>query len=331
MSSSGWVEKDAAITDALARARERRVCLAAGTRLGGELLDRRVAAGWLVTPFPHLYEEESYWEGLSLVEKSLRVIRAAAQLHPDWVFCGTSAALAYGLEVSQPRPGVVYVATTPRAHSASTAHVKRHAVTSTEVSTASGVHVVSKEACVLDCLGTLDLPHGLAVADSFLRGKGLTTDHLIELARGIGCHRTRCHALKTALRADPLAENGGESMARGTMIELGFEVPELQVPIDNPLDAGHPFRVDFMWRDPELCRPVIGELDGMDKYGNEDMLKGRTTLQVLSDERVRESRLTLVDARVMRFHFADVLNRAGFARLLDGFGVPRVSAECPRT
>lgn len=326
MSSSGWVEKDAAIVAALAHARERRVCLAAGTRLGVELLNRRVAAGWLVMPFPHLYEEASYWQQLSVVEKALRVIRGAAQLHPDWVFCCTSAALAYGLEVSQPSPGVVHVATAPRAHSASMACVKRHAMTDVETCTADGVHVVSKAACVRGCLGMLDLPHGLAVADSFLRAEALTADYLVELARGIGCHRTRCHALKTALRADPLAENGGESVARGTMIELGFVVPELQVPIDNPVDAGHPFRVDFMWRGQEMDRPVIGELDGMDKYRDREMLQGRTTLQALSDERVRESRLTLVDASVMRFRFGDVLNRTGFVRLLDGFGVPRVSA-----
>lgn len=126
----------------------------------------------------------------------------------------------------------------------------------------------------------------------------------------------------TAMYANPLAENGGESMARGTMIELGYEVPELQVEVPNPLDDNHPFRVDFMWqrRDASL---VIGELDGMDKYIEPEMCKGRTSVEVMSAERVRESRLTIAGARVMRFHFDDVLDRTGFASILDVFGVPK--------
>ena len=35
--------------------------------------------------------------------------------------------------------------------------------------------------------------------------------------------------------ADGRSENGGESIVRGIMIDLGFALPELQVEIEDPL------------------------------------------------------------------------------------------------
>lgn len=321
----GWSKKDAEIEAALAHARERRMCLAAQTKLGVELLERRVASHLLIRVFPHLYEEPSYWKTLSVTEKSIRVIRTAATLHPDWVFCQTSAAIAHGLEVSQPDPGVVHIVTTPEAHTASNRHVRRHAVGSYTVCVASGVHVVDMDTCVTGCIGLLDLPHGLAVADSYLREKRLATSDLVRLAESIGYRPRRRNALRTAGFADPLAENGGESVARGTMIELGYEIPRLQVEIANPLDPDDCYRVDFLWPGDSERPAIIGELDGMGKYQEPEMLQGRSTLDVLTEERLRESRLTLTDARIMRFHFGDVLDRSGFARLLDASGVPKAA------
>lgn len=315
---------------ALAHARERRLCLSAKTKSGVRLLERRVESGELISPFPHLFEEKGYWRSLGLPEKALRVIRGAAVLHPDWVFCDTSAALAYGLEVSQPKPGLVHIVTSPKAHSASTPHIVRHSMSDPSVRMASGVHVVDVETCVLGCIATLDLPHGLAVADSYLPERDLERLDLIGLCEEtIAYRQRRSAALRCARSADPLAENGGESMARGTMIELGYRVPELQVEIADPLDTARSFRVDFMWDGPDCERAIIGELDGMCKYEDEGMLQGRGALRALSDERLRESRLTVSGARVMRFRFEDVLDRRGFSRLLDTFGVPREQDSRP--
>lgn len=323
MSKRGWNKKNQTIEAALAQARKRRMCLAACTRKGTELLGRRVSEGTLLSPFPHLFEQPDYWASLSVSEKAIRVIRGTATLHPDWTFCDVSAALAYGLEVSQPKPGVVHIATSLRAHTASTSHVIRHALAGPGVVTARGVRVVDLDTCLKGCLCTLDLPHGLAVADSYLRNMQVDPEDLVMLTDDIRQNARHHHALRTALLADPRAENGGESMARGTMIELGFEVPELQVDFGNPLDPGQHFRVDFYWEGSEGRSAVIGELDGMDKYRDPTMLNGRTTVMALADERMRESRLSVSDARIMRFRFADVLDRHGFARLLDTFGVPK--------
>lgn len=322
MARGGWVAKDAEIAAALEHARERRMCLAASTKLGVELLDRRVGMRRLVRVFPHVYEEPSFWSKLKPPERTLRVVRTVAALHPEWVFCQTSAAVAYGLEVSQPDPGVVHIVTTPRAHSRSSPHVVRHAMSGFDVCRANGVRVVDPQSCVEGCMRTLDLPHGLAVADSYLRLGNFDQMDLIAMADEVTYRQERRVALRTAELADPRAENGGESMARGTMIDLGYQIPELQVGIENPLDRWHSFRVDFMWRHG-LEHPVIGELDGLGKYEDQEMLAGSTSVRAFSNERIRESRLTISDARVMRFRFEDVLDRRGFVRLLDAFGVPK--------
>lgn len=328
MASAGWRKKDAEIAEALRHARERRMCLAAQTKPGVRLLGRRVENGMLVEPFPHLYEEPSYWKELSVTERALRVIRGAALLHPEWVFCDVSAAIAHDLQVSYPSAGIVHVVTSSRTHARSTDHIVYHMIDNPDACTASGVHVVDLSTCVKGCMGSLDLPRGLAVADSYLRQQGDNAMDLSQLAASVGSHRARSRAKRTATYADARAENGGESVARGVMIELGYQIPELQVEIENPFDLAHPYRVDFLWPAREGRGPIVGELDGMGKYTDAAMLNGRTTIGVLSDERVRESRLTIAGASIMRFRFADVLDRLGFDRLLCMFGVPK-AVGCP--
>ena len=106
------------------------------------------------------------------------------------------------------------------------------------------------------------------------------------------------------------------------MIEEGFQIPRLQVEIPDPLEGGKMYRVDYLWGD-ELHPLVIGELDGRDKLADPRMRHGLPMEAVLRNERTRESRLSLTGARIMRFAFADVLNRARFVHMLETFGVPR--------
>ena len=112
-------------------------------------------------------------------------------------------------------------------------------------------------------------------------------------------------------------------MARAVMIENGFMPPELQVPIENPDRPGWPWRTDFYWLLPDGTT-VAGELDGGEKYVNPNMTHGRDALQVLRDERIRESQLTLAVDRVMRFTFADVIDERRLVALLERFGIPRI-------
>ena len=86
--------------------------------------------------------------------------------------------------------------------------------------------------------------------------------------------------------------------------------------------SGVTYRADFLWRIDE-GNWVIGELDGKDKYYDEDMTKGRSIDEVLLDERLRESRINARGIRVMRFRFSELSNRLRLAELLDLFGIPK--------
>lgn len=69
---------------------------------------------------------------------------------------------------------------------------------------------------------------------------------------------------KLCFFANGLSENAGESLARGTMINLGFMIPELQREFEIP-HVNLKYRCDFLWslNNGEL---IVGEFDGYSKY-----------------------------------------------------------------
>ena len=126
-------------------------------------------------------------------------------------------------------------------------------------------------------------------------------------------------------------------MVRGIIIELGFMPPTmLQVELPDPLNQGHVYRVDMLWEfDDGRC--VIGEVDGVRKYKDADCLKGKTTQDVLVEERQRESRLTALGMPVMRILVRQIFEPGYMESLLEAFGIPRIGpgvrkgALLPRT
>ena len=54
--------------------------------------------GELVRVIPGFYAPREYWHGLPPPERTLHLARAVGKEHPQWVFAGTVAAAAHGLE-----------------------------------------------------------------------------------------------------------------------------------------------------------------------------------------------------------------------------------------
>ena len=119
---------------------------------------------------------------------------------------------------------------------------------------------------LLDCLCATGFRYGLAIVDSALHYH-LTTHE--ELARHFADHgkgrRGIRQAQQTLAYADGRSENGGESIVRAAIIELGFQTPELQIEIEDPMNPGAPKRSDMGWRLPN-GRYILVELDGLSKY-----------------------------------------------------------------
>lgn len=141
-------------------------------------------------------------------------------------------------------------------------------------------------------------------------------------------HRGVWKAVRAMRLADPRSESGGESIARGAMIELGYALPELQVPFERPLGGDRAFRVDFLWT-RDNGSGVIGEFDGMQKYENPALRNGRSSVRALADEQHREAQLSLYGMPIVRFAYRDVVQPGRLGRLLDLYGIPR-SEEAAR-
>lgn len=277
--------------------------------------------GALIRPYPGMFVPISSWDAMTVAERHLRVMRTLARMHPDWVFCGPSAALALGFNVPNSCIRRLHLMCSGEASRRSTKSVMWHHLRGEKAMVVRGMRVSSVEQTVVDCMRWLDFPRALAIADSALRVCAKDQDWLLACCRAVD---RRTHGLRQAklvtTYADARAEGGGESIARATMVEEGFSLPTLQAEIPDPL-SGAPRRVDFLWTLADGQR-VLGEFDGREKYRNPRMTHGKDAVDVLADERLRESHLTL-DGRVMRFSWQDVRNRHRLVQLLMAYGIPQ--------
>ena len=316
------------LRERFAQAQKDRTCVYANSASDARRLRRALLRGEVLSPASRIYVLPEHWESLSSIERELQKLRALSQLHPTWVFASFSAAILYGFSISYKRLGLVHVRCTRLSHTASGSSIQRHIVTNDQIAEIDGIRVTSIARTLFDTVNSCRFPEGLALADSALRVSGMNNTELVELVKQIrGHYPNSWRAAETASLANGLAENGGESIARAAMIANGYMPPELQVGIPNPLDPADKYRVDFYWRLPN--GNVIGELDGHEKYKNPTMTKGRDIVEVLADERLRESSLTSSGAKVMRFSYKDAVNTPKLCRLLTAYGIPN-GYEIPR-
>lgn len=296
----------------------------ARTKADASKLQRLKCAGRLISPHRGLYVRPEAWSALGERDRALHLMRTLSRRHPGWVFCDISAGAAHGLSVPLKSLSRLHILTPAHAPTRSTDEICRHASSARASVMVDGIRMTTLEETTFDCLRRMGLRDGLALADSALRRLGL--DDWERLADRVVVRHREETGLRKALAvlqlADARAESGGESIARATMLELGFQAPRLQVEIEDPLSAGRSYRVDFLWTLPD-GRRVVGELDGHEKYQNPAMMSGRSVVEVLAAERLRESRLSAAGLTVMRFSYADVCNLRFFERLLEQYGIPR--------
>ena len=237
-----------------AEAEARGACAAPSEkRLQVACLRRTGETGTVVSSARGLFARRSWWEGLGFSEQTLAIMRAVQRRHPDWAFCGPSAALALGCDVPYAWQRPLHVLRESGNASARTALVTHHSTTLADDARErpiwhGGLHVTPLLRTVLDSLRWMSFREGMVVADWAMGACGVAWQDFVEYAyRRVGSCRDAKRALSTFVRATGLAESGGESIARATMFQLGFAKPELQVWIEDPVEPGKWFRVDFLW------------------------------------------------------------------------------------
>lgn len=295
----------------------------AGMRAEARSLSRACVAGAAVEVSRGYYARASYYEALPQRARAMHLIRAMSRKHPDWVFASFSAALVHGLQVTNRLTGIVHLAMGAHENrSIRDARIMCHLVRDASCETVCGIRVTPLKATVLDCLCQASFPQGLAIADSALHWNLVDEVDLRRYVEQMGCRRRGIQMARKVLHwMDGRSENGGESMARAIMIDLGFVPPELQVEICDPMNPGRLWRVDFHWMLPD-GREVVGELDGKGKYIHGAAHDSAPAIATLTRERVRESHINLTGATVLRFSFAEAMDEGYMRRLLEKAGVP---------
>ena len=319
---------DGELCSMLGEAISRRACLVPPSRSVAQRLRRRLAAGAVVCPFRGMYADSSYWSTLKPDERLCHIVRALSCKHPDWTFCGPTAAVIHGMYVPWRYCTRVHAVSPVESRRRGTREISWHHVGSSQFTMIDGSRVTTFDRTAVDCMRMMPFGDGLGIADSWLRLSNKDRADLVRLVDqlGMGCKGVG-EARMTALYADSRSENGGESSARAAMISLGFEVPELQVEFCNPIDDGHVMRVDFFWRTSNETG-IAGELDGLVKYTDPTVMSGMDSERVRAKERLRESRLNALGILVMRFSIDDVRDASRFASILNSYGVPKAKSPC---
>lgn len=313
------------LSSLLDRAQRAGSCLVPTSKRVRAALRWRMGDGGIVSPERGMYVRASWWEALKPDGRALAVMRGLQRLHPSWVFCGVSAALAYGADVSWGLLGKTHVVAPRRSWSVRSKTIVWHAVDCSDEQPVErfGLRVTSLRRTTFDCLRWLSFREGMVVADFAL---ARLPDGKAGLTNYFRTHEGRCrgvsHALETLAWADGRAESGGESIARAVMIEQGFMVPDLQTWVPDPLHPGKWFRVDFVWLRAD-GRVIVGECDGRKKLVDPKMAKGRSPQQALDEQRKREGLITAYDVSVVRFTFEEAAGVSELVSKLDFYGVPR--------
>lgn len=281
----------------------------------------------IIEPIAGLFVRREVWEKLNPSERTLWLMRGLARRHDDWTFCGASAAVAYGLPVTWGMLTHVFASVPQGTRGRSSPGIARRHLKDDEAFKLGDLRITSLWRTVFDCLATFPAADALAIVDRAARLSGASARQVVEYlstAHRGGRHVRR--AIEVAALADGRAESGGESIARHVMHELGFAPPELQVWIEDPVEPGKWFRVDFLWLLPDGS-VIIGELDGHQKSERPELMGGRSAVRVLQDERLRESHLTALRPAIVRFDYETARDPARLEALLECYGVPRHTHE----
>ena len=306
----------------LTEAGERGALLATHNNAELMWLRRHVGTDDIAEPEPYLFCFQHDRDLLTPSERALRTIKGLAEFHLDWAFWGYDAALLWGLEVPNDLLGPRFLAKTGCSAPLSGGCRLLRTQAAGALECVDGVRATPFWRTVEDCLLRAPFSYGLAIADSALRAKGVSCDELRERLRA-DCEGKRGYrrAQVIASHADGLSENGGESRFRAFFIAYGFPVPQLQVEFHDPLDPSNVFRVDYFWRlENGTC--VIGELDGKGKYTLQAG-EGRKSVDPFVAERQRESHLTMLGHKVLRFTFDELKDPGRLVEKMRLAGIPQ--------
>lgn len=289
-----------------------------------QLLRRKAARGKVTKLRKNLYAVDDIWSNKEPDARIRAIVRALSgqKRPPVKVYCLVTAAVLWNLDVP------LHLLTDAKLHAVGHQSSYPHSdlyqyfpITKPRTTTVDDVTLTDLPQTLRDCAHHLSFPDALAIIESALRS-GLTEQFQPELQRA---RQEDSLFNRVFMHASKLSESVGESIAKATMIELGFQYPLQQVVFSRPHSQppGGDYRVDFLWMGDQGV--IVGEFDGVRKYyrGGDD-IDSQVSLTV-AKERERDAHLHQRGVtQILHFDYRMVMNRATFRRYLTDAAVPRV-------
>lgn len=290
---------------------------------GGDTRELRNAArrGDLVRVRRGVYCSASTWaEASSRQRHVLRIHAVLRATQTPSIVAGRSAAAVWGLPTPDAWPIEVCLLSEYRGGGKSEPGVRRMTTAAgvAEPAWMQGIPVTSLARTAIDLSRELRFPQALGCVDAILaHPRGPTLAELWDELERTSPRTKRAAVSRVLHHASALSGSFGESEARGVIIDLGFEPPELQVPFRDEEGEMIP---DYLWRRAR----VAGEFDGKTKFTRDEFTRGHPA-EVAWAEKKREDRLRRKVPGVVRILTEHVRNPPALARLLTQAGVPRAS------
>lgn len=224
-----------------------------------------VRRGQLVVPAPQVYAVSAAWSALSPAAAHVGLACAGHVSVAGSVISHATAALLHGLpQPWGPMGSSVCLTARETTRTAATDDWRRvldGALPPDDVMEVDGVCVTTVARTVVDCLRTLRLRDGLAIADAAV-GRGMVT---VEELQAVRRRQRRWPGIRTAdlgiVLTEGRRESWLESASVATAVALGWPPPMSQVAIHR-LDGSFVGRVDLLWGG----LGIVGEADGRSKY-----------------------------------------------------------------
>ncbi len=236
-----------------------------------------------------------------------------------------SAAAIHGLPMVGAWPSTVHTIVGPTAGGRSRNGVVKHALRldDADVVEIEGLVVTSVARTVVDVAALASPLVAVTMADRAVhvdrRGRSLpmtTKAALLDLWERSLPIRAHARTKGVIEFSTELADSPLESVSRVNMRVIGCPRPLLQSPFSDY--RGFIGETDFDWPAFNL----VGEADGDIKYFDEQYRGGRSTEQVMRDERIRENRLRALKVEVSRWNWSIAIRPAALRVHLRNAGLP---------
>jgi hypothetical protein len=262
-----------------------------------------------------VYADRAAFESLSREQRHIAMMRAIAKASAAPVlFSHASAGVLHGLPVLWRRLERVHTTTTKasqRGHDGVAGHV--FPVRQEEVVRVGPLWTTSVGRTVVDIAGATPFGEGLMAADAALLA-GVPRAVLEQAIEVAGPRQSGRRIRAVVAVAHPGAGSANESMARSSLIRVGYEPPELQYELWD--DLGFVAFLDFFFRRFR----VGGEADGLKKFLDPVLAPGGAGRAVVK-EKLREDRVLPLVAGLARWGWTESTNPVLLKEKLARFGV----------